>query len=99
MVLCRDGIGNEVQSRHARLFDAGHDSSSCWEGCEFNGITANTLPTLSTWIDQRKYSRISQGEETSESEGVDEDEDDNVTTPLKIDIDTNMQHLVLCVHL
>ena len=57
------------------------------------------LLKLSTWLDQWKYSRISQkGEETSESEDDDEDENDNATRPWKIDIDANRQHLVLCVH-
>jgi hypothetical protein len=57
------------------------------------------LLKLSTWLDQWKYSRISQkGEETSESEDDDEDDNENVTRPWKIDIDANRQHLVLCVH-
>jgi hypothetical protein len=43
------------------------------------------LLKLSTWLDQWKYSRISQkGEETSESEDDDEDENDNATRPWKI---------------
>ena len=58
----------------------------------------SALPKLSTWLDHWKYSRISQGELTSESEDDDEDTNDNVTTPWEIDIDKNRQHLLLCVH-